>query len=130
MQRIGVIGAGTMGHGIAQVCAMAGCDVVRTDTDEARLSQGLASVRDHLDKGITKGKVTPEVRDQALARLRAGSLAETARGQDMVIEAVPERLELKQALFLEVETTAPKETVFGTNTSSLSVTKIGSALKD
>lgn len=130
MQKIGVIGAGTMGHGIAQVCAMAGYDVVLADADAGALARAMTSVRANLDKGIDKGKLSPEDRDAALGRLRTGTLAVASDGADLVIEAVPERLDLKQALFLQIEATAPARCVLGTNTSSLSIAKIASALAD
>ena len=99
MQRVGVIGAGTMGHGIAQVCAMAGYEVVLCDANEAVLEKGLAQIRSNLEKGVDRGKVTPAVRDRALAGLQSGDLVAAATGADIVIEAVPEKLELKQQLF-------------------------------
>lgn len=130
MQKIGVIGAGTMGHGIAQVCAMAGYAVVLTDADAAALARAVATVSSNLDKGIAKGKLTAEDRDGALARLSTGDLSVAAEGADLMIEAVPERLELKQELFRKVEAIAPARCVFGTNTSSLSVGRIASSLAD
>lgn len=128
--RIGVIGAGTMGHGIAQVAAMAGCEVVLTDADPAQLAKAVAAVRATLDKGVEKGKVTVEVRDGALARLATGDLRAAATGADVVIEAVPERLDLKQRLLAEVAAMAPAGAVLGTNTSSLSIASIASAVPD
>jgi 3-hydroxybutyryl-CoA dehydrogenase len=130
MQRIGVIGAGTMGHGIAQVCAMAGYDVVLTDTDADGLARALGAVKANLDKGVEKGKVSAEVREGALSRLLPGTMAEACQRADLVIEAVPERMDLKQLLFAEVERLAPQGAMLGTNTSSLSVTKIAESLKD
>ncbi|MEQ1570016.1 MAG: 3-hydroxyacyl-CoA dehydrogenase family protein [Myxococcota bacterium] len=127
---IGVIGAGTMGHGIAQVCAMSGYTVTLADADPQQLQRALAAVRSNLDKGIEKGKVTADARDQALARLSTGVLAEASTGADLVIEAVPERLELKQALFREVEAHAHAGCILATNTSSLSIRAIGAALSD
>lgn len=128
--RVGVIGAGTMGHGIAQVCAMAGYEVVLTDADAGMLAKAVSTVRANLDKGIEKGKLTAEARDAALGRLTTGVLEAAAVGADLVVEAVPERLELKQELFRRVEAVAPAHCVFGTNTSSLSVGRIASALAD
>lgn len=128
--RIGVIGAGTMGHGIAQVAAMAGCEVVLTDADPAQLAKAVAAVRANLDKGVEKGKVAAEVRDGALARLATGDLRAAATGADVVIEAVPERLDLKQRLLAEVAAMAPAGAVLGTNTSSLSIASIASAVPD
>ncbi len=131
MDVIGVIGAGTMGHGIAQVSAMAGYEVRLYDASPAVVADGLAKIAANLDAGIARGKVTQDERDAALARLRAAtSIAELAEGADLVIEAVPERLALKQAVFQEVAAHAPARCILATNTSSLSVGAIGSALDD
>ena len=80
MQRIGVIGAGTMGHGIAQVCAMAGYDVVLCDANAAVLEKGLEQIRAILQKGVDRGKVTPDIRDRALNAVAAGDLAAASSG--------------------------------------------------
>lgn len=130
IERVGVIGAGTMGHGIAQVAAMAGCHVVLTDASTEAQAAALGKVRANLDKGVARGKVDAAVRDAALARLTTGSLADAARDADLVVEAVPERIELKQALFREVDALAPAHAVLATNTSSLSVAAIASAVAD
>ena len=99
-QRISVIGAGTMGHGIAQVAAMSGYDTILTDLDEAVLDRGLAHVRANLDKGVDRGKVTEDVRDQTLMRLAGSTDLQTAvDGAELVIEAVPEVLDLKRKSF-------------------------------
>lgn len=128
--RIGVVGAGTMGHGIAQVCAMAGYEVVLVDADPEVLDRGLGHVRANLDKGVEKGKVTAEARDAALSRLRGGTLAEAASGAAMIVEAVPERLELKRSIFAEAAALAPEGCVLATNTSSLSIARIAEGLPD
>jgi len=119
-----------MGHGIAQVCAMAGYEVVLCDANEAVLEKGLAQIRSNLEKGVDRGKVTPAVRDRALAGLQSGDLVTAATGADIVIEAVPEKLELKQGLFQQVAEHAPATCIFGTNTSSLSIARIASTLDD
>lgn len=134
-ERIVVFGAGTMGHGIAQVCAAAGYTVVLSDVDEARVGAGLARVRKNLDVGVEKGKVSAEDRADTLSRLSGAAFGEdqgiaAARGADLVIEAIPERLELKQGLFRGLQGAVAKGAVFATNTSSLSVSAIGEALDD
>lgn len=128
--KIGVIGAGTMGHGIAQVCAMAGHETVLTDVDEAKLAHATTQVRANLDKGVDKGKVEPAVRERALENLGTGSLDAAATGADLVIEAVPERLPLKVDVFRAVEAHAGPSCIFGTNTSSLSIGAIARELGD
>ncbi|MFK7927623.1 MAG: 3-hydroxyacyl-CoA dehydrogenase family protein [Myxococcota bacterium] len=129
MNIIGVIGAGTMGHGIAQVCAMAGYTVRLTDNDPAGLERGLEKVAQNLDKGVARGKVTEEVRASALAHLSgAPSIEALSDGADLVIEAVPEILELKRSLFGRVAAVAPATCILGTNTSSLSIAGIAQGL--
>ncbi|MFT7519392.1 MAG: 3-hydroxybutyryl-CoA dehydrogenase, partial [Kiritimatiellia bacterium] len=131
MKRIGVLGAGTMGHGIAQVCAMAGYDVRITDNDPAGLQRGLDNIQKNLNKGVVRGKVTEEAAAAAMANVSgAASLQAAADGADLVIEAVPEILSLKQSLFDTVAAHAPEHCIFGTNTSSLSVASIASQLDD
>jgi 3-hydroxybutyryl-CoA dehydrogenase len=131
MQRIGVLGAGTMGHGIAQVCAMAGFHVRLTDSDPDGLQRGLDHIRRNLDKGVDRGKVAPETRDTALDHLSGvQSLEHAAEGADLVIEAVPEKLGVKQELFRRVAAVAPPGCLLGTNTSSLSVQAIAEAVAD
>ncbi|WAS92790.1 3-hydroxyacyl-CoA dehydrogenase family protein [Nannocystis punicea] len=126
---VAVIGAGTMGHGIAQVAAAAGFQTrlydVRTDLVEA----GLTKIRANLDGGVAKGKVTEDQRTATLAALRGESDLEAAvTGADLVVEAVPEKLALKQELFTKVAAHVATTAVLATNTSSLSVTAIAAGL--
>ena len=128
MQRVGVIGAGTMGHGIAQVTAMAGYDTVLTDASAEVLDRGLEKIGANLDQGVEKGKVSSEVRQRTLWKLRGAPLAEVATC-DLIIEAVPERHALKVQIFQEVERTCSETAILATNTSSLSVGAIARELK-
>ena len=129
IRRIAVIGAGTMGHGIAYVAAAAGFDVRLTDADAPTLRNGARRIHDAFDKAIERGKATAETREAALRHLSTtGSLAEAASGADLVIEAVPERLDLKQRIFAELEGIVGRDTVLGSNTSSLSITRIAERL--
>ena len=99
---VAVFGAGTMGHGIAQVSAMAGYDVRLYDISAESVERGLAKLRANLDKGVAREKVSPAVRDATLARVRgATTLEDAATGADLLIEAIPEKLSLKQALFAQ-----------------------------
>ena len=128
IRTVAVLGAGTMGHGIAQVSAMAGMDVRLFDADTERVEAGLSRVRGNLDKGVERGKVEGEVRDGALKRLRgAGALEEACADADLVIEAVPERMEIKREVFGSVDSVAPEHAILATNTSSLSVSRIAEA---
>jgi 3-hydroxybutyryl-CoA dehydrogenase len=126
---LGVIGAGTMGHGIAHVSALAGATVHLYDTDAARVGAGLAKIRANLEKGVEKGKLTAEARDAALARLVPCTELEALAGCEIIVEAVPENLGLKQELFRKLGAIAP-QAILATNTSSLSVAKIAEAAPD
>lgn len=130
-QRVSVIGAGTMGHGIAQVSAQAGYDVVLYDLTDDAVSAGAARIDKNLTKGIARGKVTEQQRAETLGRLRTTtSLQEAAEGADLVVEAIPERLSLKQELFRTLGQHAPASCLFGTNTSSISIAKISEGAPD
>ncbi|HEX5139185.1 MAG TPA: 3-hydroxyacyl-CoA dehydrogenase family protein [Planctomycetota bacterium] len=125
IRTVGVLGAGTMGAGIAQVCAQADCDVRLYDVSKEAVAKGVKRISDFLGKGVGKGKVTAADRDAALARIRSvTAVSEGASGADLVIEAAPEDLELKRKLFREVAQVAPKGAILATNTSSLPITRI------
>jgi 3-hydroxybutyryl-CoA dehydrogenase len=129
--RVAVLGAGTMGHGIAHVAAAAGCEVALFDVIAGAAEAGLAKVRANLDKGVQLGKVDAAARDAALARIRVeAALAQAVAGVDAVIEAVPERLDLKQQLFTAVDAAAPAHALYATNTSSLPVAGIAQTVAD
>ena len=124
-----VIGAGSMGHGIAQVSAMAGHAVRLNDVDRERIDEALGSIEANLDGGVDRGKVTAAQREATLERIEGVVDLEAAvEGADLVVEAVPEDLELKKRVFRDVETAAADEAIIATNTSSLSVTDLASAL--
>jgi 3-hydroxybutyryl-CoA dehydrogenase len=127
---VAVLGAGTMGHGIAQVAAQLGCTVALYDVDEAAATRGLDTIRGNLGKGVELGKVTLATRDQALARIRAGAdLTAACAGADLVIEAAPEKLAIKSSLFAAADRAAP-DALLATNTSSLSIASIAAAVAD
>jgi 3-hydroxybutyryl-CoA dehydrogenase len=130
-ETVSVFGAGTMGNGIAQICAQAGSRVFLFDVDGARTDAGLAAIRKSLDKGVEKGKVTAEARDGTLGRITTTTDLAVAAGEaELLIEAIPENLALKQELFRKLDSHAEEGTVFATNTSSLSVAKIAEAVSD
>jgi 3-hydroxybutyryl-CoA dehydrogenase len=117
-----------MGNGIAQVCAMAGYTVALHDPQPGAVERALGTIRGNLDKGVERGKVTAEARETALGNLRdAADLQSAASDADLVIEAVPERMEIKTSLFGELHRIAPAHAILGTNTSSLSVSRIAEA---
>jgi 3-hydroxybutyryl-CoA dehydrogenase len=123
-----VLGAGTMGHGIAHVAALAGGEVRLYDVDQAAADAGRGKIVASLDKGVSLGKVEAAARDAAVARIRA--TADLCTGADLVIEAVPEKIDLKRELFAAVDKHAPAGALLATNTSSLPVAKIAGAVAD
>ena len=130
-QRFVVIGAGVMGHGIAQVAAMAGYDTILTDMNSDALDRGLANVRANLDKGVDRGKVTAEAREAALSRLSGScDLEDMVCEASVVVEAVPEILELKTKLFAMLDRLAPSDALLGSNTSSIPITAIAAATEN
>ncbi|HYJ47909.1 MAG TPA: 3-hydroxyacyl-CoA dehydrogenase family protein [Pyrinomonadaceae bacterium] len=127
IETIAVLGAGTMGHGIAQTAAAAGYRVILRDLEREALMRGVRAIERNLDKGIRLGKLTDDDRDQTLQRIRgAVKLTETAEA-DLFIEAAPEVLGVKQEILHEVEAVARKPFIFASNTSSLSITEIARA---
>ena len=127
---VAVIGAGTMGRGIAQVAAMAGHEAALCDVDAGQLEHAVASIEAALDKGVRLGKVAEADRDAALARLApTGRLREAVEGAALVVEAVPEVIALKKRIFAEVEAVAASGAVLATNTSSLSIDEMGAELR-
>jgi len=128
IQRIAVLGAGTMGHGIAHVAAASGYDCSLFDLNEEALDKGLAQVKSNLEKGIARGKVSEAEMEAALSRLDGHTtLAAAVEDADLVIEAVPEIMSLKQSIFTELSDLAPEHAILASNTSSLSVTEIAGA---
>lgn len=121
-----VIGAGTMGHGIAQVTAAAGFETRLYDVDPVARARALALVEANLDKGVELGKVEPNARHAALDLLTAkGDAAEAAAGAELVIEAVPEDLDLKRRVLSEFAAHVAADSILASNTSSLSISRIG-----
>jgi 3-hydroxybutyryl-CoA dehydrogenase len=126
---IGVVGAGTMGSGIAHVAAQAGYRVVLYDVSTELADKGLERIRENLHQGVEKGKVKPEERDAALARIQTSAELDSLSRCELVIEAVPEDLVLKQTLFSKLSDICPAEAILASNTSSLSPTEIAAAAK-
>jgi 3-hydroxybutyryl-CoA dehydrogenase len=127
IQTIGVIGAGTMGHGIAQVAAQSGFDVLLVDVAPEALQRGMAQIGKGFERLVSKGKLAAGERDAALARVAAhGRLAALDRA-DLVVEAVVERLEVKQAVLKELDGICRDGAILASNTSSISITKLAAA---
>ena len=129
VETIAVLGAGTMGHGIAQVAALAGYKVILRDLERDALVRGIQSIERNLQKGIERAKLTEDDCDQALQRIHgAVNLSETAAA-DLFIEAAPEVLEIKREILREVEQIARRPFIFASNTSSLSITELARAAR-
>jgi 3-hydroxybutyryl-CoA dehydrogenase len=124
VRRVAVLGAGTMGHGIAQAAAAAGLAVTLRDVNEELTAKGLRSIEANLSKGVERGKVTEEERRRALSNISTTTSLEATSGSDLFNEAVPERLELKRETLREIERLNAADFIFATNTSSLSITEI------
>lgn len=129
LERIGIVGAGAMGRGIAQVCAAAGCDVRLFDTAEGAPARAIEAVRADLAQGVSRGKLAQPDTDATLARIHPASALAELTDSDLVVEAIVEQLEAKQNLFRELEALVRPDCILATNTSSLSVTAIASTCK-
>ena len=128
--RIGVLGAGVMGGGIAQVCAIGGYEVVCYDIDAAALAAGrehATTGRYGIENAVERGKLTREEADAATARLSFTESFDEAASTDLVVEAVPERLDLKIRVFRDLDRAAPPETILCSNTSGFPIQAIGAA---
>ncbi len=124
---IGVIGAGTMGNGIAHVFARGGYDVLLCDVEQRFLDQGLETLRKNLERETAKGKITGDAAKATLARVTGVLDRERLAECDFVIEAVTEKFEIKKTIFTDLDRTTRKNVILASNTSSISVTKLASA---
>jgi 3-hydroxybutyryl-CoA dehydrogenase len=130
ISEIAVIGAGTMGNGIAQVAAQAGLSVALEDVTTELASRGLANIEANLKRGVERGKVTNDEMQAALSRIRLTTdLADAAAETDLVIEAIVERLDVKRELFAQLDRICRPETILASNTSSLSIASIAEATR-
>ena len=127
IEKVGVAGCGLMGSGIVEVSAKAGCDVVVREIDDGALAAGKARIVKSLDRAVGKGKLDGAVRDQALARITFTTSLDAFADRDLVIEAIIESLDAKNELFGYLDGVCPEETIFASNTSSLTVTDMAAA---
>ncbi len=125
----GVVGAGTMGNGIAQVAAQAGRVVVMVDVVPAALDKGLAAIDKSLERMVAKGKLTAEQRDATRGRISTGTDLAAVAGAELVVEAVVERLDVKTKVLRELDALCPPSTILASNTSSISITKLAAATR-
>jgi 3-hydroxybutyryl-CoA dehydrogenase len=131
IKRIAVIGAGTMGHGIAHAAVSAGYETRMFDVSPPALERGRGSIEDIIAKGVELGKVAAGEADTMLQRLwMTSDLAEAVAGVDLIIEAAPERIDLKLQLFADIEGLAPAHAVLASNTSALSITEMAATLSN
>jgi 3-hydroxybutyryl-CoA dehydrogenase len=127
IQTIGVIGAGTMGNGIAQACAASGLDVVMVDIDAAAVQRGLAAVSASFDRLVKKDKLSAEAKAAAMARIQGSTDYADLKPAQLVIEAATENEALKRRILAQLDTLLPAQTLVATNTSSISITKLAAA---
>lgn len=128
MSRVGVIGAGTMGAGIAQVCAVAGLQVSMVDVTQAALERGLATIGSSLDRLVNKEKLSAAQKTEALACIQATTDYAALAGAELVIEAATENLELKLRILRQIDALVAKDAIIATNTSSISITQLAAAV--
>ena len=124
LTEVGVVGLGTMGAGIAEVLARAGLSVTAVEVAEEALARGRAHVEQSTGKAVARGKLDPAERDAILSRIRFSTSLEDLAVAELVVEAIPERMELKAQLFARLDAICPPDTILATNTSSLSVTEL------
>ena len=129
IQRVGVIGAGTMGNGIAHVFARSGYDVVLCDVEQRFLDRALETVGKNLEREVAKGKITAEAKAGALSRIRPVTDRSQLADCDFVIEAATEKFEVKTEIFRDLDRLTRREIVLASNTSSISITKLGAQTK-
>lgn len=124
---VGIIGAGTMGNGIAQACAVSGINVVMVDVSDAAVQKGVATVAGSLDRLIKKEKITAADKDAALSRIKGSTSYDDLKAAQIVIEAATENYELKLKILKQVDALVAPEVILASNTSSISITKLAAA---
>jgi 3-hydroxybutyryl-CoA dehydrogenase len=127
IRKVGIIGAGQMGNGIAHVCALAGYDVLLNDTARDNIESALATINGNLARQVKSGKISEEQRTDALKRINAAERYEALEDCDLVIESAVEDEGVKRKIFIELSKIVKPEALLGTNTSSISVTRLASA---
>ncbi|WP_297444070.1 3-hydroxybutyryl-CoA dehydrogenase [Acidocella sp.] len=126
IQKIGVIGAGLMGNGIAHVSLLSGFEVTLVDAFAAALPKAVATMTKNMERQVAKGQLTEDAKSAALARLATSTDYHALKGADIIIEAVPERMEIKEAIYKELKEVVSETTILASNTSSISITRLAS----
>ena len=129
IQRVGVVGAGTMGNGIAHVFARSGYSVVLCDVEQRFLDRALETIGKNLDREVAKGKIVAEVKAAALKRIQPVTDYAKLSGYELVIEAATEKFEIKAEIFRQLERITPSDAILASNTSSISITKLAAQTK-
>ncbi len=127
IKKIGVIGAGTMGNGIAQVASQAGYEVVMRDIEEGFVKKGLGAITKNLQRSVDKERITEQQKEEILSRIKGTTDMGEMKNVDLIIEAIIENAELKKKVFKELDNLCPKDAIFATNTSSISITELAAA---
>jgi len=129
IRKVGVVGCGFMGAGIVQVCAQSGYEVVVTDISEQILSKGMVTIEYYLNRGVEKGRISQQDRDLTVSRIKRSLAQEDLNDRDLVIEAVPEDMELKRRVFVGLDEICPTHTILCSNTSCLPITELARATR-
>jgi len=129
IEKVGVVGCGLMGSGIAHVAALAGCDTVVREVSPELVAKGLQSIEKNLQRQVEKNTITAAVRDETRARLRGTTNLDDLKDREIIIEAIVEQLPAKKELYSALDTICPKQTIFASNTSSLSITEMAAFTK-
>jgi len=127
IKKIGIVGAGTMGHGIALVSAKAGFEIILHDIKDEYVKKGITSIERFIDKSIEKAKMTPEDKKNILGRIHGTTNLQDFKDADLVIEAIVEQATIKKDVFKKLDTICKKETLFASNTSTIPITDLASA---
>jgi len=129
IKKIGIIGAGTMGHGIALVSAKAGYDVLLHDIKDDYVKKGIASIEKFIDKSVEKGKMSSDDKKHIMGRIHGTTTLADLKDADLIIEAILEQVSLKKDIFKQLDTICKKETLFASNTSTIPITDLASSTK-
>jgi len=129
IKTVGVVGAGTMGNGIAHVFARSGYEVILVDVDQRFLDRGVETIKKNLEREVSKEKITADARDSAIARITPTIIRMQLAACDLVVEAASERFEIKSELFVDLDKFCRPEVILSSNTSSISITKLAAVTK-
>lgn len=129
IRKVGVVGAGTMGNGIAQVAAQIGCQVIMRDIEDTFVDRGLKTIDNFLSKSVEKGKIKPADKAETMSRIKGTTDLSDLKDVDFVVEAVLEDLDLKKRVFKDLDDICRPEVILSSNTSSMSITEIAAATK-